>query len=157
MAEQDRKPTDAPGGPPARGSEAPKALPDRELKVIGTPFRRVDGWAKVTGTTRFADDLSFPRQCFIKLVRSTVPHTTSGPSRSSLSRWPRGRSWNGRNAPATGTARLARRSSDGSVTPKYDPSKPDGRGQEAPLKEKYRLIHEESLADQATAASEGTV
>ena len=42
------------------------------------------------------------------------------------------------------------RNSDGSVTPKYDPSKPDGRGQEAPLKEKYRLIHEESLADQAT-------
>jgi hypothetical protein len=33
--------------------------------------------------------------------------------------------------------------------PRYDPSKPDGRGQEAPLKEKYRLMHEASLADQA--------
>jgi hypothetical protein len=34
--------------------------------------------------------------------------------------------------------------------PRYDPSKPDGRGQQAPLKEKYRLMHEASLADQAT-------
>ena len=41
---------------------------------IGTPFRRVDGRAKVTGTTRFADDLAFPRMCWARLVRSTVPH-----------------------------------------------------------------------------------
>jgi hypothetical protein len=33
--------------------------------------------------------------------------------------------------------------------PRYDPSKPDGRGQQAPLKEKYRKMHEESIADQA--------
>jgi len=33
--------------------------------------------------------------------------------------------------------------------PRYDPSKPDGRGQQAPLKEKYRLIHEASMAEQA--------
>jgi hypothetical protein len=33
--------------------------------------------------------------------------------------------------------------------PRYDPSKPDGRGQQAPLKEKYRLMHEASMADQA--------
>ncbi len=32
---------------------------------------------------------------------------------------------------------------------RYDPSKPAGRGQEAPLKEPYRLIHEASMADQA--------
>src|SRR3954447_16430241 len=32
--------------------------------------------------------------------------------------------------------------------PRYDPGKPDGRPQEAPLKEKYRLMHEESMADQ---------
>ena len=32
---------------------------------------------------------------------------------------------------------------------RYDPSKPVGRGQEAPLKEPYRLIHEASMADQA--------
>jgi hypothetical protein len=33
--------------------------------------------------------------------------------------------------------------------PRYDPSKPNGTGQEAPLKEKYRRIHEASMAEQA--------
>ena len=42
--------------------------------LVGTPFRRVDGRAKVTGRTLFADDLSFPRTCHMRLVRSTVPH-----------------------------------------------------------------------------------
>jgi 4-hydroxybenzoyl-CoA reductase subunit alpha len=45
-----------------------------ELKIVGKPFRRVDGRAKVTGQTRFADDLQFPRTVFVKLIRSTVPH-----------------------------------------------------------------------------------
>jgi len=43
-------------------------------RLVGTPFRRVDGRAKVTGQTRFADDLAFPRQVHLKLVRSTLPH-----------------------------------------------------------------------------------
>ena len=47
---------------------------DSELKIIGKPFRRVDGRAKVTGQTRFADDVQFPRTAYVKLVRSTVPH-----------------------------------------------------------------------------------
>lgn len=34
--------------------------------------------------------------------------------------------------------------------PRYDPSKPEGRGQQAPLKEPYRRMHEESMADQKT-------
>jgi len=51
-----------------------KGTTDTELKVVGTPFRRVDGRAKVTGQTLFADDLQFPRTVYIKLVRSTVPH-----------------------------------------------------------------------------------
>ncbi|HEY0558178.1 MAG TPA: molybdopterin cofactor-binding domain-containing protein, partial [Thermoanaerobaculia bacterium] len=46
----------------------------RELNIIGKPFRRVDGRAKVTGATKFADDLSFPRMAFVRLVRSTHPH-----------------------------------------------------------------------------------
>ena len=47
----------------------------REPKnLLGTAFRRVDGRAKVTGVTRFADDLSLPRMCHLRLVRSTVPH-----------------------------------------------------------------------------------
>jgi CO/xanthine dehydrogenase Mo-binding subunit len=58
---------------PIRKPEEEKTV--REAKnIVGKPFRRVDGRAKVTGTTRFADDLSFPRMCFMRLVRSTVPH-----------------------------------------------------------------------------------
>ncbi|HEY6098492.1 MAG TPA: molybdopterin cofactor-binding domain-containing protein [Anaeromyxobacter sp.] len=42
--------------------------------AIGKPLRRVDARAKVTGETRFADDLSFPGMLHMKLVRSSVPH-----------------------------------------------------------------------------------
>jgi 4-hydroxybenzoyl-CoA reductase alpha subunit len=42
--------------------------------VIGKPLRRVDGRAKVTGQTRFADDLSLPGMLHMKLLRSTIPH-----------------------------------------------------------------------------------
>ena len=61
MAEPVRKPDSEPS-------------PERETRLIGKPFRRVDGRAKVTGATRYADDLSFPRMCWMRLVRSTVPH-----------------------------------------------------------------------------------
>jgi 4-hydroxybenzoyl-CoA reductase subunit alpha len=44
------------------------------MKVIGKPRRRVDGWAKVTGQTRFADDLVLPRMLHMKLLRSPLPH-----------------------------------------------------------------------------------
>ena len=47
-----------------------------DLHIVGTPFRRVDGWAKVTGQTRFADDLTFPRMLHMRMLRSTVPHAT---------------------------------------------------------------------------------
>lgn len=53
---------------------AHKASENPQLQLIGTPFRRVDARAKVTGQTQFADDLSFPRMVYVKLVRSTVPH-----------------------------------------------------------------------------------
>ncbi|MFP5379006.1 MAG: xanthine dehydrogenase family protein molybdopterin-binding subunit [Vicinamibacteria bacterium] len=42
--------------------------------VVGKPRRRVDGRAKVTGQTKFADDLILPRMLHAKLLRSTVPH-----------------------------------------------------------------------------------
>jgi len=45
-----------------------------ELRVIGKARRRVDARAKVTGAIRFADDLSFPRMLFCKLLRSPHPH-----------------------------------------------------------------------------------
>src|SRR5262245_58195598 len=42
--------------------------------IIGHPRRRVDGRAKVTGQTRFADDIILPRMLHGRLVRSTHPH-----------------------------------------------------------------------------------
>jgi 4-hydroxybenzoyl-CoA reductase alpha subunit len=42
--------------------------------AVGKPLRRVDARGKVTGETRFADDLALPGMLFMKLVRSTVPH-----------------------------------------------------------------------------------
>ncbi len=44
------------------------------LRVIGVPRRRVDARAKVTGQTRFADDIFFPRMAHCKLLRSPHPH-----------------------------------------------------------------------------------
>jgi 4-hydroxybenzoyl-CoA reductase subunit alpha len=52
----------------------PEPEPERAFNIVGKPFRRVDGRAKVTGATRFADDLTFPRMVYLRLVRSTVPH-----------------------------------------------------------------------------------
>src|SRR3954470_3472743 len=54
-----------------RGGEAPRR---RNMKVVGKPRRRVDGRAKVTGQTRFADDLSLPRMLHMRLLRSPHPH-----------------------------------------------------------------------------------
>ncbi len=42
--------------------------------LVGKPRRRVDGRAKVTGQTRFADDLSFPRMLHCRLLRADIPH-----------------------------------------------------------------------------------
>lgn len=49
----------------------PSPLP---LAVIGKPRRRVDGRAKVTGQTAFADDIMLPRMLYGKLLRATLPH-----------------------------------------------------------------------------------
>jgi 4-hydroxybenzoyl-CoA reductase subunit alpha len=46
----------------------------KRLEVVGQPRRRVDARAKVTGQTRFADDLSLPRMLHCKLLRSPHPH-----------------------------------------------------------------------------------
>src|SRR6202045_3987367 len=53
--------------------DAPKANGD-ELRVSGVPRRRVDARAKVTGQTRFADDIFLPRMAHCKLLRSPHPH-----------------------------------------------------------------------------------
>ena len=43
-------------------------------RIVGRPRRRVDGRAKVTGQTKFADDIVLPRMLHGKLLRSPVPH-----------------------------------------------------------------------------------
>jgi len=48
--------------------------PDSRFSVIGKPRRRVDGRAKVTGQTVFADDIALPRMLYAKLLRSHLPH-----------------------------------------------------------------------------------
>lgn len=44
------------------------------MNVIGKPRRRVDARNKVTGQTRFADDLALPRMAHCRLLRSPHPH-----------------------------------------------------------------------------------
>jgi 4-hydroxybenzoyl-CoA reductase subunit alpha len=46
----------------------------RRMRVVGHPRRRVDGRAKVTGQTRFADDIQLSRMTHCRLLRSTRPH-----------------------------------------------------------------------------------
>ena len=49
-------------------------LETEQLRVIGVPRRRVDARAKVTGQTRYADDIFLPRMAYCKLLRSSHPH-----------------------------------------------------------------------------------
>ena len=44
--------------------------------VVGQPLPKIDAWAKVTGETRYADDLVLPRMAHGKLVRSAHAHAT---------------------------------------------------------------------------------
>src|SRR4029450_12078842 len=44
------------------------------MNIIGPPRRRVDGRAKVTGQTKFADDVMLPRMLHCKLLRSKIAH-----------------------------------------------------------------------------------
>ncbi|MEX0692696.1 MAG: molybdopterin cofactor-binding domain-containing protein [Gemmatimonadales bacterium] len=49
-------------------------MADRRLRIIGTAQTKTDAVAKVTGRTRFADDLALPRMLWCKLLRSPHPH-----------------------------------------------------------------------------------
>ncbi|MDQ6883806.1 MAG: molybdopterin-dependent oxidoreductase [Candidatus Dormibacteraeota bacterium] len=48
-------------------------MPD-ELSVVGHSLVKPDAFAKVSGQTRFADDLTLPRMLFGKILRSPYPH-----------------------------------------------------------------------------------
>jgi 4-hydroxybenzoyl-CoA reductase alpha subunit len=70
------KPPSAPvdsHGPAGSLAKSPAASDDK-MRVIGVPRRRVDARAKVTGQTRFADDIFLPRMAHCKLLRSPHPH-----------------------------------------------------------------------------------
>ncbi len=45
-----------------------------EYSIIGRPLLKVDAMAKVTGETKFADDLVLPRMLHAKMLRSPHPH-----------------------------------------------------------------------------------
>ncbi len=49
-------------------------MSEGRFQIIGLPRRRVDGRAKVTGQTLFADDLALPRMLHCKLLRSPLAH-----------------------------------------------------------------------------------
>ena len=44
------------------------------FSVVGQPLPKIDAWAKVTGETRYADDLVLPRLAYGKLLRSAHAH-----------------------------------------------------------------------------------
>jgi 4-hydroxybenzoyl-CoA reductase subunit alpha len=45
-----------------------------KLNIVGQPLPKVDAWAKVSGETKFADDVVLPRTLYCKLLRSPLPH-----------------------------------------------------------------------------------
>jgi 4-hydroxybenzoyl-CoA reductase subunit alpha len=45
-----------------------------KLSVIGQSLPKIDAWGKVTGETKYADDLVLPRMAHAKLLRSPHPH-----------------------------------------------------------------------------------
>ncbi len=45
-----------------------------KTRVVGRPYAKVDAAAKVTGQTKFADDVMLPRMLHCKLLRSKIAH-----------------------------------------------------------------------------------
>jgi 4-hydroxybenzoyl-CoA reductase alpha subunit len=68
-----RDPKSPAAAPPTTTVAKPSGRDDG-MHVVGKPRRRVDARAKVTGQTRFADDISLPRMLHCKLLRSPHPH-----------------------------------------------------------------------------------
>jgi 4-hydroxybenzoyl-CoA reductase subunit alpha len=48
--------------------------PRQPTRVVGRPYTKVDGPAKVTGQTKFADDVMLPRMLHCKLLRAKIAH-----------------------------------------------------------------------------------
>src|SRR5260370_590546 len=60
--------------PRRRRRRSMAAAEDVALRVVGKAHRKLDATPKVTGATKFADDLALPRMLFVKLLRSPHPH-----------------------------------------------------------------------------------
>ena len=45
-----------------------------KTRIVGRPYAKVDAAAKVTGQTKFADDVMLPRMLHCKLLRSKIAH-----------------------------------------------------------------------------------
>ena len=52
----------------------PESRVPRQTRTVGRPIVKTDAAAKVTGQTKFADDLALPRMLFCKLLRSPRAH-----------------------------------------------------------------------------------
>jgi 4-hydroxybenzoyl-CoA reductase subunit alpha len=48
--------------------------PAEELSVVGKPLIKPDAFSKVSGQTKFADDLAMPRMIYGRILRSPHPH-----------------------------------------------------------------------------------
>ena len=46
----------------------------KRFSIVGQPLPKIDAWGKVTGDTRYADDLTLPRMAYGKLLRSPHAH-----------------------------------------------------------------------------------
>ncbi len=50
------------------------SVPSRDYRVVGRPGPKVDATSKVTGRTRYADDIILPGMLYARLLRSARPH-----------------------------------------------------------------------------------
>src|SRR3982074_2314600 len=48
--------------------------PAEELSIVGKSLIKPDAFAKVSGQTKFADDLALPRMVYGRILRSPHPH-----------------------------------------------------------------------------------
>ena len=58
---------------PGAGSRAMSTRTSDRFSVIGQPLPKIDAWAKVTGETRFADDIVLPRMAYAQAAAQPAP------------------------------------------------------------------------------------
>jgi len=58
----------------AASAEELEELIGREFRVLGRRLKRIDGFAKSTGATVYADDIALPGMLHAKILRSPHPH-----------------------------------------------------------------------------------